>query len=320
MRKKELIEQITNALAILSRKVEISSSMNLTDINVVAEDFYRDLLNLTFGYELLNINLINPNAVSIDLGDTVNRIAIQVTSTSALKKTRETVQKFIKNSLFNDYDRLIILNLVGVTQHRDKFIGEEGVFQIDTKNDILDYNDFARLIAGNSTDKLETIVNFINKDLMLEKSEIISKEVKTIISLIEHLSNFNNPDSGNGFIDKPDPEEKILIRFSDNSEFLIKTYTELYSIYGPNLEIVHEQLDISSLQIKKKSIYLKTYSDKVLNECENNPQIALEELTRRFSNALVSKGIEPEEMAITFFLVDELIRCNIFPNTLKING
>ncbi|MCK5122500.1 MAG: SMEK domain-containing protein [Methylococcales bacterium] len=37
-----------------------------------------------------NINTISPNAEAIDLGDLKNKTAIQVTSTSAIAKTRKT--------------------------------------------------------------------------------------------------------------------------------------------------------------------------------------------------------------------------------------
>jgi len=62
MIREDYIAQITDALALLSRKVEIKSSLNLTDINICAEDFYKDLLNLTFGYKLKNLNESKPNA------------------------------------------------------------------------------------------------------------------------------------------------------------------------------------------------------------------------------------------------------------------
>jgi len=94
MERKVYIEQIISVLALLSRKVEISASLNLTDLNIHAEDFYKDLFNLAFGYELKNINTIDPNAAAIDLGDVKNKIAIQITSTLTLEKTRKTVEKF----------------------------------------------------------------------------------------------------------------------------------------------------------------------------------------------------------------------------------
>lgn len=319
MNRQIYIEQITNALALLSRKVEIKSSLNLTDINVHAESFYRDLLNMALGYKLVNINTINPNAAAIDLGDSENRIAIQVTSTSAIAKTRTTVEKFIEKELFNDYDRLVILNLVNVTRHNISHIGDADKYQIDTKQDIWDYTDFARKINDKDTDSLEKIANFLNNELQIIPDSKLPKEVQTIVTLIDHLSNCDNPDAGEGFIDEPDPNGKIYARFSDHSEFLTNTYVDLYKIYGPNLETAKEVTDIGTVQVEKRSLYLKTHSDRVLTECNGDPQAALKRLTQEFASTIKQKNIEYDETAITFFLVDELTRCNLFPNSEKIN-
>lgn len=314
------IEQIIRALAFLSREVEVRASLNLTDINVHAESFYRDLLNLALGYKLENINTINPNAAAIDLGDSENRIAIQVTSTSAIAKTRETVEKFIEKELYNNYDRLVILNLVKVTRHKAPLVGDADKYQIDTKRDIWDYNTFARKISDKDKDTLKDIADFLCSELQIVPDSKLPKEVQTIVTLIDHLSNRDHPKAGKGFIEDPDPNGKIYQRFSNHSVFLTDTYIELYKIYGPNLEIVKEVTDMGTVQVGKKSLYLKTYSDKVLTECEGNPQAALDRLTQEFAIVVGQKGIEYDETAITFFLVDELIRCNVFPNIEAVNG
>lgn len=318
MNRSDYIVQITDALAFLSRKVEIKASLNLTDINVCAEDFYKDLLNIALGYKLENINASNINAVAIDLGDSENRIAIQVTSTSAIAKTKKTVTKFIEKELYLDYDRLIILNLVKVTKHKELYIGDTNKYQINTKEDIWDYTDFAHKIQHKDLKKLEEIVNFLHKELKIVPDSKLPKELQTIITLIDHLSNCIATDEK--FIEEPDPDRKIYKRFSEYSSFLTQTYIELYSVYSLNLETVKEMTDIGTIQIVKKSLYLKTYSDKVLTECDGNPRVALDKLTQEFARIVGQKGIDYDETAITFFLVDELIRCNVFPNSEVIHG
>ncbi len=71
-------QSIIKSLSWLSVQVEVNNRLNLTDINIHSENFYRDLLNLAFGYNLVNINIIDANAAAIDLGDEKNRFAIQV--------------------------------------------------------------------------------------------------------------------------------------------------------------------------------------------------------------------------------------------------
>lgn len=94
-------KKIIKWLGWLKNEVELNNSLNLTDINRGAEDFYCGLLNLVYGYNLKNINILDLNAAAIDLGDSEKRIAIQVTSTSALAKTKYTVEKFIEKISMN---------------------------------------------------------------------------------------------------------------------------------------------------------------------------------------------------------------------------
>jgi hypothetical protein len=317
MYRKEHLDHIIKTLAYLSKEVEIRSSLNLTDLNIHAEIFFRDLLNLALDLHLESMNSIDPNAKAIDLGDKINRIAIQVTSTSSLKKTSSTVIKFIENELDKEYDRLVILNLVKSSKHKDPLIGVAGKFLLDTKEDIWDCNVFARKISDKGTPSLEKVEKFLRKELKQNATLDQPKEVKTIIALIDHLSNCENLEVGQGYIEEPDPEGKILERFESHSEFLTQTYINLYKLYGPNLETIKKNLDVGTVQIEKKSLYLKQHSDRILNQNNNDPRKSLEILTQEYASYLMMKNIEYDETAITFFLVDELIRCNIFPNSNK---
>ena len=48
------------------------------------------------------------NSAAIDLVDTENRIAIQVTSTATGEKIKQTINEFVKNKRPEDYDRLLV--------------------------------------------------------------------------------------------------------------------------------------------------------------------------------------------------------------------
>ena len=58
MNRQDYQKSIINSLTWLSTQVSVSNKLNLTDINVHSENFYRDLLNLAFGYNLQNINIV----------------------------------------------------------------------------------------------------------------------------------------------------------------------------------------------------------------------------------------------------------------------
>jgi hypothetical protein len=63
------IKQINRSLNLLRLEVETLSKVSLTDYNIIAEDFYKDLL-VFYGYSLENLNEKKKNADSIDLIDT----------------------------------------------------------------------------------------------------------------------------------------------------------------------------------------------------------------------------------------------------------
>lgn len=109
MHRAQLLQGIIYRMTHLRVIVEQSNQLNLQDINVHAENFFRDLLNLAFDYDLQNINIVEPNATAIDLGCDSSRIAIQVTSTPDLSKIKHTFDRFTGKGLQTKYDRLVML-------------------------------------------------------------------------------------------------------------------------------------------------------------------------------------------------------------------
>ena len=85
---------IQAGLAQLVAEVRIGNASNLTDINLHAENFFRDFLNLLFGWKLENANAADQNAKGIDLLYPGGNVVAQVSSTT----TREKVQKSLEKS------------------------------------------------------------------------------------------------------------------------------------------------------------------------------------------------------------------------------
>ncbi len=323
MLREEQINRIAYSLTFLSTEVALRNSMNLTDLNLHAEDFCCALLNLALDYKLHNINAINPNASAIDLGgedDKGASIAIQVTSTSSLKKTRETVDKFIANNLHKQYSRLIILNLIKTEKHRDSLIGQAGVYQLNTRTDIWDIHELNRKIQHQDSASLQKIVDFLQTELELLPPEKVAKEVTTFLELIKLLSDDTHIAAAKGFIEDPDPAGKIYIRFADHARFLTNEYMNLFIQYGNVLKTVKDGMDIGTVRFARMGLYLKNYTDTQLTQSDGNPRLALEKIVAHFAHLLARQGIDYEEGAIRFFLLEQTIACNVFPNEERIRG
>lgn len=319
-KKQEYMTAIITLLTRIPPVVTASNKLNLTDVNTFSEDFYEQLLNLVYGYRLKNENEFDPNAAAIDLRDTGNKVAIQVTSTSSLKKTQKTVEKFIEHGLFKKFKRLIILNIVKKSKHKECSIGDDQ-FSIDTEKDIWDINDILRDIKYlTDIEKIKSIRDFLRKELQDEPVSTLPNEVNTILSMIEMLSNESHPHAGNGFIEDPDPDNKINKRFSDHSEYLKNRYYDLYIEYGKILGTIKEESDIDGQALRRAGTYLKGYSDEVLTNSGGDPKVALGVLVDNFKVHLSNLGFSFDSCAAEFYIVDQLIQCNVFPLRKVSNG
>ena len=319
MNRQEYQTQITKSLAWLSTEVSHSNAMNFTDINVHSENFYRDLLNLAFDYNLININILEPNSAAIDLGDSANAFAIQVTSTSSLAKSQKTVDAFCNKELFDQYDRLVILNIVKKSNHKAPTIDGEG-YKLDTKEDIWDIGDLLKRFNDLPTSKLKEICEFLNDELYMQPDSTLSNEVQTILGLIEYISDEDHPEAGDGYLTEPFPEEKIYKRFADHAKFLEDKFNDLYSEYGAVLSAVQRDSDFNQVHLRRAARHLRNYSDQVLTEHDDDPQAALKEIVQNFAGLLGGRGYKFDASAAEFYIIDQLIRCNVFPQKETSDG
>ncbi|MFC4259426.1 SMEK domain-containing protein [Marinobacter lacisalsi] len=319
MNLQDYIKSIIASLSWLSKQVEFHNKLNLTDINVQAENFYRDLLNLSLNTSFININSIDQNSAAIDLGDQKNRIAIQVTSTSALSKTKKTVTKFIEKKLHEKYDRLIILNISKKSNHTPPTIGDE-TFKINTKNDIWDIGDLIKKINNLKLHEIESIKTFLDQHLYVKPTESLPRNVDTILRLIELISNEDHPAIGEGTLEEPFPDHKINQRFSDHADFLKSEFFTLYQDYGAVLNAVEKESDISQVKIRRVAQHLRLSSDTLLTKNDGDPKKALTELMDYFLDLLQKNGFEADTGAAQFYIMQHLVRCNVFPNKEVVDG
>ena len=165
LKRETTIKQIAKNLALLSQEVKLLSSINLYDINIIAEDFYSGLLNLIYDYELKNINHIEKNAAAIDLYDRKNRISVQVTCDNDSTKIHHTIKEFVSHKYYEEYNRLVILILTGKRQYSTDFsLDTEGKITFDKEKDIWDTEDLIKYIRTLEIDKLENM--FLTKRIV----------------------------------------------------------------------------------------------------------------------------------------------------------
>lgn len=314
MNREIYLKKISDSLGLLKMVVELRSSINFYDINIVAEDFFVGLLNLVYGFELQNINFLERNAAAIDLFDTKNKLAIQVTSDNDSGKIKHTLKEFVEKECYKEYDRLIILILTNKKSYTTNFDTEEK-FNFDKKKDIWDIEKIYKDIRNLDLQKLKDINDYLSSEFD-EKYYIgkrtQSSEIDTIIDLIEYLS--QNKDVKKHQETISDPNFKIYKRFREFANTIITEYTTLKSVYGEAIEEINKSLGIDEAQDIIIMLYLQDISMRFLQEAQNDPIKALNTLVEYFDEKLSANGKKYDRMAIRFYLINEMIKCRVFPN------
>ncbi|MEN6313466.1 MAG: SMEK domain-containing protein, partial [Clostridiaceae bacterium] len=179
MIRENYLKQISNRLATLIYEVSLQNSISLFDINIISEDFFKDLLNIIFDYKLINLNIEEKNASSIDLVDIDKRIAIQVTSDNSASKIRNTIESFIRKGLYISYDRLIILTIAPKKRYRKPF-QTNGKFIFNNKKDILSVQSLLTTIRSQETSTLKKIAEFLTSEFANSNDKIDNDDIEKI--------------------------------------------------------------------------------------------------------------------------------------------
>jgi hypothetical protein len=300
------ISIITKRITYLQKEVENFNSLNLTDINVFAENFYRGLFNL-IGFKFTNTNFDSINFAHIDLIDTVNKQAIQVTSQNDNIKIKEAIDGFFAKPENKEYKLQILLISKEAKNYRTEFGNN-----FNHKEDVLDIKRLLAIINDiDEIDTIKAIADFLDKNILTERRKTECSEVETIMELISYLSLNKN----RVIIDKAvnvDPKNKIENRFSEHSDYLKQQYSDLYAKY--NGALIEATSKIDGVEAEIISDFLRDDSDIILTKENNNPKLALYSLVELFYGKLSSNGVKFDKQAIKFYLLDELIKCNVFPN------
>lgn len=176
MNKQNLINAISELFARFRAEVENLNSMNLYDINIHSENVLIPILNKVYGVKLINANYEEKNASAVDLIDKENRVAIQITSTSDNQKIKDTLEKYKRYKLNNEFDTLYIYI---ITSKKDRYSDApfekviEGKFNFTSKTHILDFKNILNEIGGwLSNTRLSEFLEILQDEFSENKIEL----------------------------------------------------------------------------------------------------------------------------------------------------
>lgn len=183
--------------------------------------------------------------------------------------------------------------------------------------DIIDICDLISHINKLDPLKITQIKEYLeyNLDAIDGGEKTICSENETIIRIVEYLS--NSTEVLNEIESIIDPDNKINNRFSRYAETIKDEYKDYYLAYGISLNTVYNSLIDDRVKQIKHDRYLKTISIKALDKNQNNPLLALDYLVKKVNDLISLNGKKYDKGAIRFYLIDQIIRCNVFPNEVK---
>jgi hypothetical protein len=315
------IEIVIERFSYLRNIIEISVAQNLTSLNVISENFFRDLLNMVLGSNFENLNVDLGNAAAIDLGDIGQGMCIQVTSTPGKVKITKTVKKFVDHELHKKYSRLIVLIATKKTKFQSDTLSDPAsIFEIDLKKDVWDWDDLVKFSNNLPQDELANLRKFVEEGIKFEEPKTPLNEVGTFIDLMEILSNETHDEAGKGILNEPDPDGKIRHRFLSHADYLLEQYGTHFVEYGAVLAETIEQGDLGSARIRRLGLHLSTRSDDILGASGGDPKDALNKLVEFYTKALQSYGKNSDEGAVRFFMLDQMVKCHVFPNPVMLSA
>ena len=157
MKKQVQIQYVIDKLSYFCHNVKINNRNSFTDINLLAEGFLMNLINIVSNLNLQNLNGLQINYPGVDLGYLSAKVAFQVTSKKDCKKIIETYETVFKDckgigkvaDVFSEHIYFLVID-EKKTMFQKKTLEKiarvsHGRFQ---ETDILDINDIIKKVVA----------------------------------------------------------------------------------------------------------------------------------------------------------------------------
>lgn len=144
--------KLREVVARLVTEVDLSARQGRLDVNLVSEDAWLPILREVFQCpNLENLNKEKKNFPGIDLGDEVDRVAFQVTSTTSLDKIKKTLETFLEKGYERSFDEVYVFTLSNKQKsYSQKAIDDitNGKINFDARRNVVDPGDILERITS----------------------------------------------------------------------------------------------------------------------------------------------------------------------------
>ena len=304
---------IAKQLHTLSGIIETGGKLNLLDLHVHSENFYRDFFNLLYAYKLENMNSKLQNVEAIDLIDHKNKILIQVSATSIKQKIESALSKnIIKN--YNGYTFKFISISKDSSDLRKKNYTNPHSINFTPTQDIYDIVTILKDIQSKNIDEFKAIYDFIKKELGGEVDFVkFNSNLATIINILskEQWDEANQITAENSF----EIDRKIKFNDLKNAKDTIKEYC----VYYPRIYEKYAEFDTMGVN-KSNTVLASIKRDYSKFKNKDDADSIFASVIDSIKNKVLNSSnyeeipIDELELCVDILVVDAFIRCKIFEN------
>ncbi len=138
--RQDAFNSISRVLAITRYDIEQRQLVNDLSLNIHGENYFRDVLNYTYGYDLKNDNFRSQNSSCIDLVDDTRKLAIQITTTRTKEKLSNTLKALSKEK-YKNYKVEIFYLLEKANPNKETINEFKAVYSVELNDCLFDYTD-----------------------------------------------------------------------------------------------------------------------------------------------------------------------------------
>ena len=286
--------------------------MNLLDSNVLLEDVFKEILNITYGLKLQNANLIKQNIKAIDLIDCSSKTIIQVSSDNSKIKVQTSLDK-IELPKYEGYTFKFVCISKGVSHlKKHHFNVPEGI-SFNAETDCYDDKRILRDVLAKDIDTIRKLALYLEESILPATAD--ERRPSVITYVINRLADEPlaeiavNPDT-KSFDLEPKIDFNSLKKWRD----IISEYT-VFSLLVDKIYRAYDEQGVN-----KSFAVLSSLHDLYLNLASELTGDALFDKLLESVYDIVNKDYEYNEsltreelqMNIKIVLVNAFVRCKIF--------
>lgn len=313
MNRTRLFNYIEEHLVVLAHRVEAKGKLNILDLHLHSENFYRDFLNLLYDWNLENLNKVNQNVEAIDLIDKVNKIIIQVSSTNTKQKIEIALGKDSMAN-YNGWSFKFVPIVRSAANLRTKTFKNPHGLNFSPNNDIFDIDLLLREVVGLKIDKFKEVETFIRKELGNDAMPmVIESDLTRVITMLAQVdwATFDQI--------KLDNEFQIDTKIDHNDLIKSNAIVKEYNIWQNSIRRIYSAFDAEGLNKslfvlqKIRSFYLEhcceLKGDDLFDAVRDDVKT---EIRKHASSGELTE--ESIDVCSDVIVVDAFIRCKIFEN------